>query len=404
MHGHGGSSPCCAAYNFAMNAPELETKLPKVGTTIFSLMSALAAKHRAVNLGQGFPDFDCDPKLIDAVSVAMQSGHNQYPLMAGNPRLRERVSAKFESIHGVRYDAVNEITITSGATQAILSAILAVVRAGDEVIVLEPCYDSYMPNIELAGGVAVPVHLKHGTFEPDFDAIAKAITPKTRAIIVNTPHNPSGRTWTRTHWQTLADIIASRDIFVISDEVYEHMVFDGKPHESAVCVPSLRDRTFVISSFGKTFHVTGWKIGTVCAPAPLTAEFRKVHQYTVFTANSAMQEGIASYLADPKPYLELPAFYQAKRDRFVAALASTPLRALACEGSYFVCANYEDVPTLRDLNERECAEWMTREIGVTPIPVSAFYSTPTEQRTIRFCFAKKDATLDEAIKRISSLV
>jgi methionine transaminase len=383
-----------------MTVAHLASKLPNVGTTIFSVMSALAVKHQAVNLGQGFPDFDCDPKLIDAVTTAMKSGHNQYPLMAGNPRLRERVSAKFEVIHGVRYDAANEITITSGATQAILSAILAVVRTGDEVIVLEPCYDSYIPNIELAGGVAVPVHLKHGTFEPDFDAIGKAITPKTRAIIVNTPHNPSGRTWTRALWQTLADIIANRDIFVFSDEVYEHMVFDGKPHQSVACIPSLRERAFVISSFGKTFHVTGWKIGTVCAPAPLTTEFRKVHQYTVFTANSAMQEGIANYLADPKPYLELPAFYQAKRDRFVQALARTRLRALACEGSYFVCANYEDVPALRELTERECAEWMTREIGVTPIPVSAFYSTPTEQRTIRFCFAKKDETLDTAATRM----
>ncbi len=385
---------------FPMTAPHLASKLPKVGTTIFSVMSALAAKHGAVNLGQGFPDFDGDPKLIDAVADAMRGGHNQYPLMTGNPLLRERVSAKFEAIHGVRYDAAHEITITSGATQAILSAILAVVRAGDEVIVLEPCYDSYIPNIELAGGVAVPVHLKHGSFEPDFDAIDRAITAKTRAIIVNTPHNPSGRTWSRAQWQQLADIIESREIFVYSDEVYEHMVYDGQSHESAACIPALRDRAFVVSSFGKTFHVTGWKIGTVCAPVVLTAEFRKVHQYTVFTANSAMQQGIASYLADSAPYIELPAFYQRKRDRFVQALARTPLRALACEGSYFVCANYEEVPVLRDLSERECAEWMTREIGVTPIPVSAFYSSPTEQRTIRFCFAKKDETLDEAAKRM----
>jgi methionine transaminase len=242
--------------------------------------------------------------------------------------------------------------------------------------------------------------LKHGTFEPDFDAIAAAITPKTRAIILNTPHNPSGRTWTRMQWQALADIIATRNIFVLSDEVYEHMVFDGKPHWSAACIPALRDRTFIISSFGKTFHVTGWKIGTVCAPTALTTEFRKVHQYTVFTANSAMQEGIASYLEDPAPYMTLPAFYAAKRDRFAQALASTPLRALACEGSYFLCASYENVASLRDMNERECCEWMTTEIGVTPIPVSAFYSTPVEQKIIRFCFAKKNETLDEAASRI----
>jgi methionine transaminase len=386
-----------------MTIPVLESKLPNVGTTIFSVMSALAVKHQAVNLGQGFPDFDCDPKLIAAVSRAMQSGFNQYPLMSGNPRLRERVSAKFEAIHGVRYDSNTEITIKSGATQAILSAILAVVRAGDEVIVLEPCYDSYIPNIELAGGVPVPVHLKHGTFEPDFDAISRAITSRTRAIIVNTPHNPSGRTWSREQWETLADIVANRDIFLLSDEVYEHMVFDGKPHVSAACDERLRERAFIISSFGKTFHVTGWKIGTVCAPAALTNEFRKVHQYTVFTANSAMQQGIAEYLSDPAPYINLPAFYQAKRDRFVRALSQTPLRALACEGSYFVCANYENVGAIRDLSEREACEWLTREIGVTPIPVSAFYSTSTEQKTIRFCFAKRDETLDEAARRLRNL-
>jgi methionine transaminase len=245
--------------------------------------------------------------------------------------------------------------------------------------------------------------LKRGTFEPDFDAIAQAITAKTRAIVVNTPHNPSGRTWSRAHWQQLADLIEGKDIFVLSDEVYEHMVFDGKPHVSAARNERLRERTFVISSFGKTFHVTGWKIGTVCAPTALMAEFRKVHQYTVFTANSAMQQGIAEYLANPEPYTNLPAFYQAKRDRFVQALAPTPLRALSCEGSYFVCANYENVKTLRDLSEREACEWLTREIGVTPIPVSAFYSTPTEQKIIRFCFAKRDETIDEAVRRLQKL-
>jgi methionine transaminase len=386
-----------------MTTPQLHSKLPNVGTTIFSVMSALAAKHQAVNLGQGFPDFGCDRALIEAVYAAMRGGHNQYPLMAGNPLLRERVSAKFEAIHGVRYDPNTDVTITSGATQAILSTILAIVRTGDEVIVLEPCYDSYIPNIELAGGLAVPVHLKHGTFEPDFDAISNAITSKTRAIIVNTPHNPSGRTWSLANWYTLAMRIADRNIFVLSDEVYEHMVYDGKAHVSAACEPVLRDRAFIISSFGKTFHVTGWKIGTVCAPAALTTEFRKVHQYTVFTANSAMQQGIAEYLANPAPYTNLPAFYQGKRDRFVAALSHTPLTALACEGSYFVCANYEKVVAIRDMSEREACEWMTREIGVTPIPVSAFYSMPTEQKIIRFCFAKRDDTLDEAARRLQKL-
>ena len=386
-----------------MSVLQLKSKLPRVGTTVFSVMSALATQHNAINLGQGFPDFECDPALIDAVSEAMRKGHNQYPLMTGVPLLRERVSQKMEAIHGVRYDPQTEVTIISGATQGILSAILAVVRAGDEVIVLEPCYDSYSPNIELAGGVPVPVRLMAESFDMDWDALSAAITTRTRAIIVNSPHNPSGRVWTRRDWDRLAELIGSREIWVFSDEVYEHMVFDGQDHVSAGRHPLIRDRAFVISSFGKTFHVTGWKIGTVCAPAPLTTEFRKVHQYTVFTANSAMQHGIATYLGDPAPYLNLPAFYQAKRDRFAAGLAATPLRLLPCEGSYFQCVSYADVPVLCDLSERECCEWLTREIGVTPIPISAFYSSPAEQKTVRFCFAKHDVTLDAAISRLAAL-
>ena len=386
-----------------MTAPFLQSKLPRVGTTVFSVMSALAAEHKAINLGQGFPDFDCDPRLIDAVTVAMKTGHNQYPLMTGVPFLRQHVAAKVEALHGVTYDANTEVTITAGATQGMLSAILAVVRSGDEVIVLEPCYDSYIPNIELAGGVAVPVPLMAGTFAPDFAAIAAAITPKTRAIIVNSPHNPSGRVWTAAQWETLADLMAKRGMWLLSDEVYEHMVFDGAAHQSAALNPRLRERAFIISSFCKTFHVTGWKLGTVCAPAALTVEFRKVHQYTVFTANSAMQHGIAEYLNDPAPYLKLPAFYQAKRDRFAAGLAGTKLRLLPCEGSYFQCVSYADVPALRDLTERAASEWLTSEIGVTPIPLSAFCSTPTEQHTLRFCFAKTEATLDAALLRLAKL-
>ena len=386
-----------------MTAPILQSKLPRVATNVFSVMSALAAEHKAINLGQGFPDFDCDPRLVNAVTAAMQAGHNQYPLMPGVLLLRQRVAAKVAAMHGVQYDANTEVSITSGATQGILSAILAVVRAGDEVIVLEPSYDSYAPNVELAGGVVVPVPLRPETFAPDFDAISAAMTPKTRAIIVNSPHNPSGRVWSAAQWDTLADLIANRDIWLLSDEVYEHMVFDGAAHQSAALNPRLRERTFIISSFGKTFHVTGWKIGTVCAPAPLTLEFRKVHQYTVFTANSAMQHGIAEYLGDPQPYLTLPAFYQAKRDRFAAGLATLPLRLLPCEGSYFQCVSYEEAPLLRDLTESECSEWLTREIGITPIPLSAFYSTPTEQKVIRFCFAKRDDTLDAALQRLAKL-
>ncbi len=386
-----------------MAVPILQSKLPRVGTTVFSVMSALATEHQAINMGQGFPDFDCDPRLIHAVTAAMKAGLNQYPLMTGVPLLRQRVTDKVFALHGVQYDANTEVTITSGATQGILSAILAVVRAGDEVIVLEPCYDSYIPNIELAGGIAVPVPLLQGTFAPDFDAISVAITPKTRAVIVNSPHNPSGRVWSTEQWNTLTDLIAERDIWLISDEVYEHMVFDGAAHQSAAQNPRLRERAFIISSFGKTLHVTGWKIGTVCAPAPLTVEFRKVHQYTVFTANSAMQHGIAEYLGDPAPYLTLPAFYQGKRDRFAAGLGGTKLRLLPCEGSYFQCVSYAEVPALRDLTERGCSEWLTREIGVAPIPIAAFCSVPTEQQIVRFCFAKRDETLDAAVQRLAKL-
>ncbi len=381
----------------------IESKLPSVGTTIFTVMSALAQEAGAINLGQGFPDFEPDPRLTDAVAEAMRAGHNQYPPMAGNLLLRTRVAEKFAATQGVRFDPQTEVTITSGATQAILSTIMAVVRPGDEVILLEPAFDSYIPNIELTGGVPVPVALEPGDFRPDFAAIEAALSPRTRLVIVNTPHNPSGRIWRRADWERLADVLAGREVFVLSDEVYEHMVYDGAPHVSAAAVPALAGRSFIVSSFGKTLHVTGWKLGSVLAPAPLTAEFRKVHQFTVFTANSAMQQGIASYLADPAPWQGLAAFYQAKRDRFLAGLARTPLRPLPCEGSYFVCAGYEDVVSLRDLDERAACEWLTREIGVAAIPLSAFYAAPTEQRIIRFCFAKREATLDAALERLARL-
>ncbi|MES3000712.1 MAG: methionine aminotransferase, partial [Pseudomonadota bacterium] len=263
--------------------PILETKLPAVGTTIFTVMSTLAAEKGAVNLGQGFPDFDCDPRLVQAVTHAMTTGLNQYPPMTGVPQLREAVAAKVESMYGRRYDPASEITITAGATQAIITAILAVVRPGDEVIVLEPCYDSYVPNIELAGGTVVRVPLVPGTFRPDFGKISAAINPKTRAILVNSPHNPSATVWSRADMLKLQELLDPTDVLLISDEVYEHMVFDGEGHQSAARFPGLAARAFIVSSFGKTYHVTGWKVGYVAAPASLTAEFRKVHQFNVFT-------------------------------------------------------------------------------------------------------------------------
>ena len=383
-----------------MTTPALQTKLPAVGTTIFTVMSALAAEKNAVNLGQGFPDFNCDPLLVQAVTTAMQQGLNQYPPMAGIPSLRQAVSDKMVALHGKRYDANTEITITAGATQAIITIILAIVQAGDEVIVLEPCYDSYVPNIDLAGGVVVRVPLTPRTFRPDFDKIQAAITPKTRAIIINSPHNPSATVWTEAEMRQLQAILAPTNIFLISDEVYEHMVFDGKTHQSAARFAGLADRTFIVSSFGKTFHVTGWKVGTVCAPASLTAEFRKVHQFNVFTVNTPVQYGLAAYLADPEPYLALPAFYQKKRELFRAGLAKTKFKMLPSEGSYFQCV---DISEVSDLPEADFCKWLTTEIGVAAIPLSAFYGDGFDQRVVRFCFAKQDATLEMALSRLATL-
>ncbi len=383
--------------------PQLQTRLPAVGTTIFTVMSALATEKSAVNLGQGFPDFECDPLLVNAVTDAMKRGLNQYPPMTGVPVLREAVSAKISSLYGRVYDANTEITITAGATQAILTAILAIVHPGDEVIVLEPCYDSYVPNIELAGGVVVRVPLIPGTFRPDFDRISAAITPRTRAILVNSPHNPSATVWTEADMLTLQDILAPTDVLLISDEVYEHMVFDaadGRVHQSAARYPGLAARAFIVSSFGKTYHVTGWKVGYVAAPAALTAEFRKVHQFNVFTVNTPVQHGLASYMTNPAPYLDLPAFYQRKRDLFRAGLAKTRFKLLPSEGSYFQCV---DISAVSDLNEADFCKWLTTDIGVGAIPLSAFYGDGFDQRVVRFCFAKKDETLQTALDRLARL-
>ncbi|KQO23140.1 aminotransferase [Acidovorax sp. Leaf76] len=383
-----------------MSTPSFPSKLPNVGTTIFTVMSALAAEHQAVNLGQGFPDFECAPELVNAVTAAMQAGHNQYPPMPGVPVLREAVARKIETLHGRAYHPNTEITITAGATQAIITAILAVVHPGDEVIVLDPCYDSYVPNIELAGGKAVRVPLTPGSFRPDFDKISAAITPRTRAILINSPHNPSATIWTAEEMRQLEDLLAPTDILLISDEVYEHMVFDGAEHESAARFPGLAARAFIVSSFGKTFHVTGWKVGTVAAPAALTAEFRKVHQFNVFTVNTPMQHGLAAYLQDPAPYLQLPAFYQAKRDLFRQGLADSRLKLLPSTGSYFQCV---DISAVSDLNESDFCQWLTREVGVAAIPLSAFYGDGFDQRVVRFCFAKKDETLRAALERLRKL-
>ncbi len=383
--------------------PTLQTKLPAVGTTIFTVMSQLAAEKKAVNLGQGFPDFECDPVLVNAVTNAMQSGHNQYPPMAGIPSLRQAIATKIEALHARKYSADSEITITAGATQGIITIILATVRPGDEVIVLEPCYDSYVPNIELAGGVPVRVPLTPHTFRPDFEKISAAITPRTRAILINSPHNPSATIWSEADMLRLQEILAPTDILLISDEVYEHMVFDGQQHQSATRFPGLAARAFIVSSFGKTYHVTGWKVGYVAAPASMTAEFRKVHQFNVFTVNTPVQHALAAYMASPAPYLELPAFYQRKRDLFLEGIRKTRLKPLLTQGSYFQCVDISAISAISDLSEADFCKWLTTEIGVAAIPLSAFYGNGFDQRVVRFCFAKKDETLLLALERLAKL-
>ena len=386
------------------HTPAFPDRLPHVGTTIFTVMSALATRTGAVNLGQGFPDFDCDPALPQAVHEAMLAGHNQYPPMPGVPVLRKAVAAKALACYGRAYDPEHEITVTAGATQAILTAVLAVVQPGDEVIVLEPCYDSYVPNIELAGGVVVRVPLTPLGFRPDFDAIAAALSPRTRAIIINTPHNPSAQVWSEVDMQRLDALLAPTNVLVISDEVYEHMVFDDRLHQSVARFPGLAARAFVVGSFGKTFHVTGWKVGTVMAPVPLTIAFRKVHQFNVFTVNTPMQHALARHLENPAPYRDLPAFYQRKRDLFREGLARTRFELLPSQGTYFQCVGIGSLTVAeRDLDDARFCQWLTEQIGVAAIPLSAFYGNGFDQRVIRFCFAKRDETLKLALERLARL-
>ena len=380
--------------------PHLTSRLPDVGTTIFSVMSTLAAQHQAVNLGQGFPDFDCDPALVEQVHQAMRAGHNQYPPMPGIAPLRETIASKLEKLHAHKYQATDEITITAGATQGIITAILATVHPGDEVIVLDPCYDSYGPSIALAGGTVVRVPLTSGNFRPDFARIGAAINARTRALIINSPHNPSATVWTDADMLALEALLAPTDVLLISDEVYEHMVFDGVQHCSAARYPGLVERAFVVSSFGKTYHVTGWKVGYVAAPAALTAEFRKVHQFNVFSVNAPMQHGLAAYMANPNPYLELPAFYQRKRDLFRHGLAATRFKLLPSQGSYFQCV---DTSAVSDKSEIDFCRWLTAEVGVAAIPLSAFYGDVLDQKIVRFCFAKRDETLQIALARLAPL-
>ena len=378
------------------------TKLPGVGTTIFTVMSQLAAEHGAVNLGQGFPDFDVPARLVDALGRAMRAGHNQYAPMTGVAALREAIADKTERLYGHRPDADAEVTVTSGATEAIFNAIHAVVRAGDEVVVLDPAYDCYEPAIDLAGARAVHVPLDPATFAVDWVRVRAAIGAKTRMLIVNTPHNPSGAMLTAEDMAELSAIVQETGVWLVSDEVYEHIVFDGARHESALRYPALRERAFVVSSFGKTYHCTGWKVGYCIAPPGLSLEFRKVHQYNVFCTFAPAQHAFAEMLREePGHYLELGAFYQAKRDAFRGQLLATRLRPLPVPGGYFQLVDYSEVS---DLVDTEFCRWLTVEHGVAAIPLSPFYeSPPPGQRLARLCFAKAQPTLDAAIERLSML-
>ena len=378
------------------------TKLPKVGTTIFTRMSQLAAEHGALNLGQGFPDFQLPDFLQQALVQAMREGHHQYAPMTGVAVLREQIGAKVEALYGARIDAGADVTVTSGATEAIFAAIHAVVRSGDEVIVLDPCYDCYEPAIELAGAKTVHVPLRTPDFSVDWQRVRDAISTRTRMLIVNSPHNPSGAVFSAADLDALADLLRDTGIVLLSDEVYEHIVFDGVPHFSVLRHPELAARSFVVSSFGKTYHCTGWKIGYCIAPAALSAEFRKVHQYLTFCSFNPAQWALAAMLREhPEHHLELPDFYQQKRDRFRALLAGSRFELLPVAGAYFQLADYS---AISDLDDVAFCRWLTIEHKVAAIPLSPFYDTPPQdQRLIRFCFAKADATQVAAAQRLVAL-
>ena len=378
-----------------------DSKLPRVGTTIFTVMSRLAAECGAINLSQGFPDFDPPPRLLDLVTEKMNSGVNQYAPMAGWPALLDAIAAKVLALYGRRVAAETEVTVTSGATEALFCAIQAVVRPGDEVILLEPAYDSYEPAVELAGGRAVRVPLVWPDFRVDWDRVRDALTPRTRLLVVNSPHNPTGAVLAAADLDALADVLRDSAALVLSDEVYEHIVFDGRPHSSLLTRPELARRSFVVSSFGKTFHCTGWKVGYCVAPPALTTEFRKVHQFVQFAVAAPMQAALAQFLPEcPEHARDLGAFYQRKRDHFCGLLEATPLRFAPAGGTYFQLADYSAVSDLPDV---EFARWLTRDAGVAAIPVSVFSAAPTPGRVVRFCFAKNDATLDAAGERLARL-
>jgi methionine aminotransferase len=378
----------------------VKSKLPKTGTTIFTVMSALAAEQKAINLAQGFPDFSCSPKLIDLVHHYMNQGMNQYAPMPGVMKLREKIAEKTEALYSAVYNPDTEITITPGGTHALYAAITAFVGEGDEVVIIEPCYDSYVPAIQLNGGRPVFVELKYPDYKVDWNEVKKLITYKTKMIIINTPHNPTGITLNAQDMMKLEKIVKNQDVIILSDEVYEHILFDGLEHQSVARYPGLAERSIIVSSFGKTYHTTGWKMGYVVAPANLMVEFRKVHQFMCFSANTPIQHALADFLDDRTAYLELSAFYQAKRDYFQKLIKGSKFKLFPCEGSYFQLLGYQKITQEKDT---DFAVRLTREYKVASIPTSVFYHKKTDNQVLRFCFAKEKETLEKAAEQLQKV-
>lgn len=371
----------------------ITTKLPQTGTSIFAIMTNLANKYDAVNLSQGFPDFPVSQKLIDLVNFNMNAGHNQSAPVPGIPELRKALSVMFQNLHGAKYDPDKEVTITAGATQAIYTAISAIVSKGDEVIIFEPAYDCYAPSVTINGGLVKYAQLQYPNYSINWDELPKMISSNTKMIILNSPHNPTGNTISKEDMQRLETLIKGRDIIVLSDEVYEHIIFDGHTHESACRFPDLATKSMIIGSFGKTFHTTGWKMGFVMAPENITSEFRKIHQFTVFAVNTPIQHAVAQHLQNPENYTTLGTFYQQKRDLFLDGIKDSRFKPLSCHGTYFQLLDYSDIS---DKPEMEMAEWLIKEHGIASVPTSSFYRTVENNHTLRFCFAKKQSTINNA--------
>ncbi|MXV16610.1 methionine aminotransferase [Hufsiella ginkgonis] len=379
---------------------KIQSRLPDVGTSIFSVMSKLAIDSGAINLSQGFPDFDCAPELIALVEKHLHSGKNQYAPMTGVPVLNERIAEKVNGLHGSNYRAESEVTVTAGGTQALFTAIAATIHPGDEVIIFEPAYDSYIPSIRLFGGVIRSVALTPPDYRIDWQHVRSLVTPRTRMILLNSPQNPSGTILTEEDMRQLTDITRDTNIVMLSDEVYEHLVYDGLQHQSMARFPELRERSFIVASFGKLFHTTGWKLGYCVAPAQLMSEFRKVHQFNVFSVNTPMQYAAADFLSDPQTYLQLSAFFQRKRDEFTRLMKETRFDLLPCKGSYFLSASYSRISGEPDT---AFTQRLTKDFGVAAIPVSAFYAKGNDYGIVRFCFAKKQETLEKAVERLMNV-